>query len=692
MKAKLILFALFLCCVLPGLARAAAPAAPPADFKGLVDAINQLRGDPAAAPDAVRKLLAAGDPAYETSESFTKDPIDGRTRKQNLEDFDRYAEGAQKLPPLAWDADLAAVAAREGKSANGAFSPEVNVMGYGKPLAAAVTGWVVDYRVGAAHAMRQPGLAFVGIAVKAGNPEECRVVVSSVPGKAFLLAEAELATRPYDAREDRCAPWDDALNVKPPNITSFVKADGTLDVAWRDMAAPPTVYVTRWTAAGQKVWTKPVPGVDPAHHPLLAGFTEDPQGNMYVLRATDEGYLDKSQEPHVPEVNGKPDETWDRPDLMKLTKLDPNGTALWTKDLAKKGGPGGNAIVSPLSPSTVLSGPDRRLGHDRHASTSRIGFTTIKGQDGAATPIVFALFGGATEWDKEITGRHQNCYWRALDARTGDPVPAKNGAAMAHSFDSQLLVTDEGIITVERSDGGLLMSNYLHTRPDPIIFIFHYATTGNGNDCFTQVGSVAPATDGYLLLMAGNHSEAVVTTEVNGAELDAERTRNRDLLVMRVKKGFAQAVDALKDEEALKVALDSKKRSPVVDEQTLLGRKYLTDYVQEGGYSAARPKMVRLADGTYVVMWERWSHHLSADKKAVSGTFDSTWAMKINQDGEIVKPPVKLSDRVRITRGDEPVLWNGKATFLTGDAAENVMTAHTVDGDLNYRAVTLPLH
>ncbi len=119
----------------------------------------------------------------------------------------------------------------------------------------------------------------------------------SLKGKAYLMKTADLANRPYDPREDSNPPWGGALNVKQPNITSFVKSDGSLDVVWRDMGTPPRIFLTRYAANGTKTFTKEVPGVNPAQYQLLAGFTEDPEGNIYVLRSIDEGNQNRKNQP-----------------------------------------------------------------------------------------------------------------------------------------------------------------------------------------------------------------------------------------------------------------------------------------------------------------------------------------------------------------------------------------------------------
>ena len=659
-----------------------------ADLKITLDQINALRTEPDKAGELLEKFVAEAFTDEKEREEMFKEKYGEKTNRQHLDDAIKYIEAQPKMAALQWDADLVTVAANQGQSNNKLFKPDANFRAFDtNPKKALLWSLLrgVDFNY---KTIFKPALRYAGISVKG---DKCQMTFGALKGKAYLMKENEFANRPYVPREDGNPPWNDALNVKQPNITSFVKADGTLDVVWRDMGVPPRVFLTRYSSAGAKVFTKEVTGVNPSQHQLLAGFTEDPEGNIYILRATDEGDHDTKNQPDPPKNDkGESDPNWDRPDLMKLTKLDKDCKELWTKNLAKKGG---NAFgfVSPMSPNRKAEEAGRIAGHDSHSSTSRIGFIVHKG-----TPIIFAFYGGATEWDKAISGRHQNAYWRAVDAKTGEPIDKLNGSAMAHSFDSQLLVTDEGVITVERSDGGLLMANYLNTRSYPLIFHYFYATTGDGNECFTQLGSLAKASDGYLILFAGNNSEAIVGKEVKDKAFAEEMIRNRNLAVMRIKKGFAQEIDALADKEENKKILDdllsSMKRSSERDDLTLLGRAYLTHYDKNESYSASRPKMVRLADGNYIVIWERWTHNINKEGNGVEGAFDSVWAMKINQDGNVLKEAVKLSDTIRITRGDEPVLWNGKATFLAGDVVENKMMIYTVDSNLKFSSTAMPLN
>lgn len=786
--------------------------APPAGVKPLFDAINQLRANPAGSHDAFKQMLAKQDPQYATSEAFSKELINGKTRLQNLQDYQALSAGWEKLSPLEWDASLVKVAEQDGKSNNKLFTPELSLGLGGNPSDRALMWAAIDRNHDLLRLLRRPDLKYLGIVKKPGNDDDYALGATALRGKAYLMNDEEAGRNAYDARLDGEPAWVHALSLKEPNVIPFVRADGTLDVAWRRMGDK-QVFLTRCGTGGAKLWTKEVPGVNPEEHRLLVGFTEDPQGNLYVARAMDEGDLPVDLKTPAP----NPGNAYDRPELMKLTKLDKDGSALWTKEFAKKGGAAA-AFYSPLSASGKgqygassriacwsIKRPIYRLASDETvivpaqvAEQCLLGFTTsrlgqrspnrfapafqpteaggvitpkvklqfneeyTKGKLWAANaeagkpvtffedggvqsytdleymaadygrfnefldankqgdkdfsippaklklkatledvPLVFVIYGAATDPDPAINnGRHQNAYWRALDARTGEPIEDLNQGAMAHSFDFRVLVTDEGIITAERSDAFMLLGNYLMTRPEPV-FICAFNTVSDGNECFGQVGGIALANDGYLFLYAANNARYDVSFNrddgLTDAQANEEETRQRDLGVLRVKKGFAQEIDAWrdKDEKVFKELLDSRKKPAAADPLFRMRPKYITSYFRDNQpYSAGRPKIVRVADGNYVVFWERWTHLVTKNdegKKQLTGNYDSVWAMKIDANGNILKPAVKLSDTLRLMRGDDPVLWGGRATFVTGDVVDGALVLHTIDAELNYRATAVSL-
>ena len=50
---------------------------------------------------------------------------------------------------------------------------------------------------------------------------------------------------------------------------------------------------------------------------------------------------------------------------------------------------------------------------------------------------------------------------RAVRYDNGEALSGKNGWGMGHCFDMNVLPSDEGVITIERSDIGIIMANYL---------------------------------------------------------------------------------------------------------------------------------------------------------------------------------------------------------------------------------------
>lgn len=788
-----------------------------ADNKLVIEHLNLLRSDPANARATIDKIIAAAYPEEQARNEFLNEEVEGKKVSEHINAIVAFAATQPKLAPVQWDEELVGVAANEGKANNKYFKPELMLgLAHIDPLKSLVAtlsnGYEFEYKP-----LFRADFKFAAVAPKASKADDLVLVLTSMPAKAYTMSDDEVSAGAYDPRLDVEPAWVGALSVKEPNVTPFVKADGSIDIAWRRMSDK-RVFITRYSSGGSKVWTKEVPGVSDEHI-LLAGFTEDPQGNMYVARAKDEGYLDKEREPSTPKEN--PNNQFDRPDMMRLTKLDSNGKELWTNDFAKKGG-SALAFFSPLSPNPIGG----------YSATSKIAFTTIKrttyklasdenvivptnvaeesllgysvdklgkrspnrfpqayqpteaggvispkvklsfrsdytkgklskpvedddkkipftedGRPALASeiefsaadfgpfnefidankegtdsfsiaadklklksvmdevPIVFVIYGGATDFDEkpEFKMRHQNAYWRVLDARTGEPLDGYNHGAMAHSFDYSVLVTDEGIITAERSDGFMLLSNPLQTgRPKGPIFLPAVSTVSNGNECYCTVGGLAPASDGYMFLYMANNSKYDVTANaddgVSESQYNEESVRQRDIGVLRVKKGFAQEIEswATKDSNVLDQILDSRKKPAAATSLFLQPRKYITSYYRDGQpYSAGRARFVRVAENQYVVFWERWNHVVSKNRegrKELSGSYDSTWAMKIDQNGNVLKPAVKISDSVRLMRGDDPVATGGKAAFFAGDALTGKLMYYTIDGDLKLGVQALPLN
>ena len=229
------------------------------------------------------------------------------------------------MSTLQWDAALVPFAANEGKSRNKYFQPDLTFdLFHTDPkselLVNISSGLDFQYK-----GLFIPTLKFGAVAPKASKSDELQLFVSTLPAKAFSMTVHEIGNNAFDPQLDYEPAWVYDLGVKEPNIIPFVKADGTVDVAWWRMSDK-KVFINRYSSDGAKIWSKQIGGVSDDYI-LIAGFNEDPQGNMYVARAIDEGNLDKTVEPQTPKDNKNNE--FDRSEMMRLTKLDKDSKGLW---------------------------------------------------------------------------------------------------------------------------------------------------------------------------------------------------------------------------------------------------------------------------------------------------------------------------------------------------------------------------
>jgi hypothetical protein len=798
--------------------------APPPELKAFFDAINALRSDPAGNSNLIYDLAQARQADYATQPFFTTERQgDGKTASQHLTDLAGWLRQQRPTDRLQWDGDLAA------------YGSMVNDRSYLARLKPDFTNrqanhisqkpeWVIFWWAvfsggeGTIKPLLDPKLKYFGLVRRGTNdPEfpEYVAVASKLPGK--LYTRTDFAGFPFDARIDPAPPKSTSYTeVKIPEIIAFAKADGTLDAVWRDQGKQPRIRFWRFGVGARTPSSQEIGAGDAGEYPYLAGFTEDGQGNLYVLRARFEPNLQFQPQPATPpDVEAR---LYDRPEMFRLTKLDSSGREIWSKNLGKDYG-GAQATFSPMTPSFSD-------GNENNFSTSRIAFTTIREPvytlvedptvvvprniaekallgyvtspqgdkidwlfedgffateaGGVLTPKTFLITGGGLDrgfipaphrekekrapfysdgtpmgigdsyafdttryanflayvqrnkisWFDEFsrvpadelkmqvhheelpvifhlygcftdidgTSRHQQAYFRAVRADNGDPVLARNGGAVGHSFQSLALPSDEGVITVERSDTGFLIANYMkygYTRNHRASIFTH---AFNENNCFSELGAIAPASDGYLVLFTSNHStNPVQRLDGNLNLINAEEERSRDLAIVRIRKGFVDQLERLGQYNlyySFPLFPGLETPESIFALGGLESPVYLTNLDTERKYSATRPRMVRLGDGSFVVFYERWTHQVltrSDGRKEAQQSYDATVALLIDESGNILNGPTVLPGDPRLMRGDDAFLYEGKAAWLSGDIVDGKMVLHTIDRGLNYEVAVLPL-
>lgn len=434
---------------------------------------------------------------------------------------------------------------------------------------------------------------------------------------------------PYDASsEGRLY----AYAGSPPEIVAVPNADGSVDVAWQDYsvetasgAAARTLYIHRLRKGGQEkllveqvIKIAATGNAEPKSLGLLAGFTKDDKGNFYLLTAADEKEPGDTGFVH-------------RKNILNLIKLDNAGRFQWQTDLNVNG-----KVLQPIYAPM-------------NAGTARLAFGTIKGVD-----LIFVDYMECDgDYDRRINRRHQHSDWCIVDAETGD-VPKVEGLSATfgrgthgHSFDIRVIFdpTAEQFVATEASDASFsvtidqpLQSGHQYQKDGVTAAIsnFQRGLRPGSNDHYMELGGVANVRDGYLVLASRQSSGNVPY----------------DLFAKQMPRNFWEKY--VKDMSSWNQELEG-------------APKRLTNESGGAKAGAVRPKLVKVGEDEFIILFERWR----------DGAYESTQAMKIGADGGVRMPPKQLTGDPRLQRGDDAFALSvdGKtcAAWVTGEPGALVM-------------------
>lgn len=365
----------------------------------------------------------------------------------------------------------------------------------------------------------------------------------------------------------------------------------------------------------------------------VMGLAVDADGNRYYATGVDESGRVNATYP--------PLNTY-RSDIVRVVKVGPAGDVLFNIDLdiARHAfDSGAEMIINPMV-----------------AATARLAV------GGNALALVHGI---NTDPDWSIGGaRHQKALATWLDASTG-AVTRSSSIWVSHSFDQRLLYDGQGIVEYHLGDAypraavlGRNHSSY------PLLKI--KGSLGD-NNTYTRLGNVAliagDPTYRYLALFA-TESDAATGSAINGS---------RNLAVVRVRDSDTGVDTSLPD--ALTVDSEGK----LVTNQL----RWLTSYGPGSNLHAERPKLVAIGGDQYIVLWEQWS--IAGSRQSFNGVY----AMRIDSQGNTLRPATLLTKDHHLPRGDDAFVLDGRAGWMTGDAATKQLRIHLVDASLSYQELTL---
>lgn len=363
----------------------------------------------------------------------------------------------------------------------------------------------------------------------------------------------------------------------------------------------------------------------------IMGLALDGTGAIYYATAVDEGALIS---PEYPPAN-----TY-RPDIVRVIKLNASGNILFNVDLdiaRHQYSSNAEMIINPMV-----------------AATARL---AVGGNE------IALVHGINTGPDWNIGGtRHQKALSTRLNATTG-AVTRVSSIWVSHSFDERLLYDGESISELHLGDA--YPRTIAFGRDHESYPLFHIKGSLGANNTYTRLGNMAliegDANYGYLALFASESTTAANNDLIGGP---------RNLAIVRVNKHDNSLDPSLPDELTV-----------VSSGQTQTNRlKWLTAYDAQSNFHAERPKLIGIGGNEYLVLWEKWQANGNNEQ------FIGVYGMRIDAFGNVLQGETFLTMN-HLHRGDDAILLDGRAAWVTGSSPQNALYIHLVDANLNYQMI-----
>ena len=95
------------------------------------------------------------------------------------------------------------------------------------------------------------------------------------------------------------------------------------------------------------------------------------------------------------------------------------------------------------------------------------------------------------------------------------------------------------------------------------------------------------------------------------------------------------------------------------------GVVWLTSFKDKENENVVRPKLARISENVFVALWELWG----------SKNYLTTQCLVFDSEGKILRDVTDLGP-VRLSRGDDVVVLNGKVFWVTGSRHRQALRIH----------------
>lgn len=456
--------------------------------------------------------------------------------------------------------------------------------------------------------------------------------------KEYHYKLSEVGSTPYDASiADQIGPFDWSNNYgSSPEIVTYLNPDHSLTVGWQDEKK---VYLSEFqadfTISTTIAFKKPLK--------VFGGFTKDDIGNYYVLYTQNNKDGDFSTN-------------------VQLIKYDSNGTQVGMFNLnSDRRSKGGFDIMEPIA----------------HAN-SRLVYTNGK----------VAILMGKKQHKNENDGlNHQSGILVVVDSNTMSLLKDESSTQTAsHSFDQRLIADGNDFVYLDLADNYPRGFYLTKNGTGKVVFTFKTMHNkeaanpagkqlgsgkwSNDNRTYSELGGIAASDTGYVVLGSSERS-------FNNAKAGEGANESRNLFMVHVVKDFDKQTSQGDWNEVFENIVDSggaAESNAFYDfnggenKQRRVGVVWLTDFMNPQKENVVRPKLVKLSDGRYVAMWEKWS----------DSEYLTTQYLIMDEKGNILKKATNIGP-VRLNRPDDIIGYGNKVIWVTGDASKKSLRVNWLE-------------
>lgn len=196
----------------------------------------------------------------------------------------------------------------------------------------------------------------------------------------------------------------------------------------------------------------------------------------------------------------------------------------------------------------------------------------------------------------------------------------------------------------------------------------NYYQWSNDNRTYTEIGGIAKTENGFLVSFASE------TPMLANERTDQVHNDPRNMFVVHVKHPFGERGKSWHEIHPDLILTDGHSAHSRfydfggrVNRQTNIGAKLLTEYnsIEE---NASRPKMLKLDRDRFLVLWEKWT----------SGSYQETFGVVIDSNGDFLAGPDSLGRDFRLGRQDDVFLYGNHLISISGMSKEQMLEINLV--------------